>query len=85
MTNIKKHKVTLRFGNKDFIEKLEELLVSTGAVKVTGLGIFEIKQFQAKPFYNIYKDKMDTLPAMNKLVFRPTKQLKLAIQKYGKA
>lgn len=81
----KKNKVILRLGNDDFIVQLEKLLLQTGSVKVTGLGIFEIRQFKAKQFYNIYKSKMDKLPDMNKLVFKPTLSLKKSIQKYGKA
>ncbi len=84
MANLKKHKVILRFKNDDFIAQLEKLLLETGAVKVTNLGIFEIRCFKGKEGYNVHTKKIENFPAWNKVVFKPTKSLKDSIQKYGR-
>lgn len=83
MSNIKQ-KVILKLKNDDFTNQLQELLVQAGKVKVSGLGIFEIKRINEREGYGVYEKKMITIPAHNKLVFRMSKTLRRAIQEHGK-
>lgn len=80
-----KQRVILKLKNDDFIQKLGELLTQTGKVKVTGLGIFEIRHIDARDGYGVFEKKMIKIKAHNKLVFRVSSSLRKSIQKYGKA
>lgn len=78
----KTQKVILKFRDDNFTEQLEKLLLHTGRVKVTNLGVFEIRSINARNSYNVGKGGTIVIPKHNKLVFKPTKVLKEIIQKY---
>lgn len=78
----KKQRVILKFHDDNFIEQLEKLLLLTGKVKVTGLGVFEIRHINARQSYNISNGKSIIIPRHNRIMFKPTKLLKEAIQKH---
>lgn len=80
-----KQKVILKLKDgDDFIQTLGDLLGQTGKVKITGLGVFEIKHINAREGYGVFEKKMIKIKAHNKLVFRPSVSLRKTIQKYGK-
>jgi len=81
MTNIKQ-KVILKFKDDAFVEQVEKLMLSSGKVKIGGFGIFEIRQVKEREGYNVGSGERITIPAHNKIVFRPTKKLRDAIQAY---
>lgn len=78
-----KQRVILKFKDDAFVEQLEKLLLSSGKVKVGGLGIFEIREVKAREGYNVGSGDRITIPAHKKVVFRPTKKLRDSIQTYG--
>lgn len=81
----KKQKMILKLKNDDFIHKLVDLLMQTGKVKITGLGIFEIKNIPAREGYGVFEKKMIKIKAHNKLAFRVSASIRKSIQKYVKA
>lgn len=72
----------LKFADDTFIKQLERLLLETGRVKVTDLGVFEIRQYKERKAWNVGTQKDFILPARKRLVFLPTKLLREAIQKH---
>jgi nucleoid DNA-binding protein len=78
-----KQKVIIKFKDDAFVEQLERVLLSSGKVKVGGLGIFEIRAVKAREGYNVGSGERITIPAHNKIVFRPTKSLRDAVQEYN--
>lgn len=81
MSNIKQ-KVIMRFKNDEFVDQLQTLLMSTGKVKVGGLGIFEIKGIKERLGYDMRSGKRITIKAHNKVSFRPTQKLRDKVQSY---
>lgn len=77
-----KQRVILKFKDDQFVERLEHLLLQAGKVKVTGLGIFEVRKVAEREGYNVGTGERITIPAHNKVVFRPAKGLREAIQSY---
>ena len=77
-----KQRVVLKFKDDAFVKQLMSLLTRTGKVKIVGLGIFEIKRVAEREGYGIHDKNRIVIPAHNKVVFRPTKQLKDVIQEY---
>lgn len=78
-----KQKVILKFKDDAFVTQLQSLLLSSGKVKVGGMGIFEIRRIEAREGYNVGNGKRITIGAHNKVVFRPTKKFKTEMQKHG--
>lgn len=78
-----KQRVIMKFKDDAFVEQLEKLLLSSGKVKVGGLGIFEIREVDAREGFSVNTGKRITFPAHKKILFRPTKGLRDAIQAYG--
>lgn len=79
----KEQKVILKFKNDEFVSQLTRLIMSAGKVKVSGLGIFEVRKIAAREGYNVGNGNRIKIPAHNKLVFRPTKKLRVIIQGHG--
>lgn len=79
----RKQRVILKFKDDSFEEQLQNLLLSSGKVKVGGVGIFEIRAVAQRKGYNVSNGEEIVIPAHNKMFFRPTKKLKDAIQAYG--
>lgn len=78
----KKQKVILKFKDDSFIEQFNKLILQTGKVKLSGIGIFELKRINERESFNIQTRKIFMLPSHNKIVFKPTKSLKDNIQSY---
>lgn len=78
----KKQKVILKFKDDFFIDKFNELINQTGKVKLSGIGIFEIKEINERESYNIHTKERCIIPTHNKIVFKPTVSLKKHIQSY---
>lgn len=78
----KKQRVILKFRDDNFTEQLKKLLLNTGRVKVTNLGVFEIRSIPARDSYDVNTHQKIVIPKHNKLGFKPTKLLKQSIQKY---
>lgn len=75
-----KEKIILKLEDESFIHQLIDLLKRTGRVRVTNLGIFEIKNLKARQGFNVYKRKIITIPKRNKIVFKPLKVFKDSIE-----
>lgn len=69
-------KVIMKLKNEEFIHQLIDLLKRAGKVKVTNLGIFEVKVLKARKGYNVYERKSITIPERNKIVFKALKTFK---------
>jgi nucleoid DNA-binding protein len=84
MSNVRQ-RVILKFKDEAFVTKLTELLSKTGKVKISGLGIFEIREVKERKGYGIGTDgsKPIIIPAHKKIAFRPTKKIRNLIQSYG--
>ena len=82
MANIKQ-RVILKFKDDSFVEQLHTILLSSGKVKVGGLGIFSIHPVKERDGYNIGTGKRMLIPAHNKVMFRPTARLRESAQTYG--
>ena len=78
----KKQGVIMKFKDDFFLKQLKSLLIKTGKIKIVGLGIFELKRIAEREGYGVNDGKRITIPAHNKISFRPTKQLKDSIQEY---
>lgn len=70
------------FKNNEFVDQLQSLLMSTGKVKVAGLGIFEIRNIKERLGYDMRTKERITIKSHNKISFRPTQKLKVKIQSY---
>lgn len=84
MANIK-HQSILKLKDTQFFELLIKELVTHGIVKVTGLGVFKLKNMKEQNRYIPGKGEMGIVKARVKLVFLPTKSIKENIQKYAKS
>lgn len=88
MSNIKQKAILGHYVDKETgkkytsIDDILRTLGTTGQIKVPDLGIFQIKNVKARLGYNIATGRKITVPAHNKIVFRPTQSLKDSIQKY---
>jgi nucleoid DNA-binding protein len=80
MSNVKQ-KVIVKFKDPEFPDRVRDLLVTSGKVKVQGIGVFEVRKMKERVTYNIGKGEKTTIPAYNKIVFRPTSELREAVQK----
>lgn len=69
----------MKLKNEEFIHQLISLLKENGRVKVTNLGIFEIRKMASRKCYNVYDGKDIVIPAHNKIGFRALKSFKDAI------
>lgn len=56
--------------------------MKAGKVKVGKLGIFELKEIQARESYSIKDGGRITVPAYKKIVFKPSVSVKKLIQDY---
>lgn len=81
MSNVKQ-KVILRFKDDAFVEQLTSLLMKAGKVKVSGLGIFEIRAVAERDGYSVGSGKRIKIPGHTKVAFRPTKKIKDLVQSY---
>lgn len=81
MANIK-HESIIKLKDNQFFELLVRELITHGVVKVTGLGVFRLKQMAQQKRYIPGSGKMGIVKARTKLVFTPTKAIKINIQKY---
>ena len=79
----KHQKAIMKLKSQELLDQIEDVLVHTGKVKISGLGIFEIRQMKAREGYGVYEKKMIKIRAHNKLIFRASSSLRKAIQKYG--
>lgn len=79
----KKQKSIIRFNDNAFVDNLEKLLMKHGKVKVSGLGIFEVREVAEREGYNVADGGRIMVPAHNRIAFRPTKRLRDNIQEYG--
>ena len=82
MANIKQ-KAIMKFKDDSFSEKFRAIVMKTGKVKINGMGIFEIRRMKERHGYGIYYKDRIVLPPFNKIVFRPTIQLRNLIQEYA--
>lgn len=63
-------------------KSIEDALLTHGAVKMPGIGIFEVKHCKGGGTRVIHGKEVET-PDYNKLSFRPTASLKRAIKAYA--
>jgi len=73
-------KAIMKFKNDDFVVSLIKTLIETGKVKVTGLGIFEIRHLKPRKSYNPWTKEDIIIPARKKIGFKPEKKFKDAIK-----
>lgn len=66
-----------RAGGTAFVEEVRSAIIEKGKVKITGLGIFEVRKM--KGGRRALFGKVQTIGAYNKLTFRPTLLLKKKI------
>jgi len=82
MANIK-HKSIIKLKDKQFFVLLEQELIKHGMVKVTGLGVFKLMKMKSHTRYIPGSKKVGITKAYVKIVFIPTKTLKVNVQKYN--
>lgn len=80
----KHRKMALKLKDQAFIQRFTTLLLTGGKLKVTGIGVFEIKRIAAREGYNVGTGGRCQIKEHNKLSFRPAKPLKVSIQSHGK-
>ena len=78
----RKQRVILKFKDDAFVDQLTSLLLKAGKVKVSGLGIFEIRRIAEREGYNVGTGERITISAHNKVAFRPHKKMKDSVQDY---
>jgi len=55
-------------------------LKTHGKIKITGLGVLEIRRMKAKKRFDLKSRVMTDMKSYNRVKFIPTKQLKLYVQ-----
>lgn len=78
MTN-KKQKVILKVDDS-FLDYIKDNLKEHGKVKITGLGIFELKHFKGRVGYNVATKTKEQFPPYSRVVFRSSQTLKNALE-----
>jgi len=76
MANNIKNKSIMKFTNNAFIASLYADLLKYGRVKVTGLGVFQLKKVKSRGGYDMQTQKKITLPEHTRISFKPTLSLK---------
>ena len=76
----KKQSLIIRDRANPLVVTLLDGLLAVGKVKVTGLGIFEVRKSAAKVGYNPATGGKKECPAYNRIHFTPTKELRNLIQ-----
>lgn len=61
---------------KDFVDVIHEGLENDGKVNIAGLGKFTLKRVDEREGYNPQTEEKITIPAHNKVVFKPYKDLR---------
>ncbi|MDX1671915.1 MAG: HU family DNA-binding protein [Balneolaceae bacterium] len=61
---------------KDFVSVINEGLDEDGEVNIAGFGKFELRQMDEREGYNPQTEEKITIPAHNKIVFKPYKDLR---------
>lgn len=75
-----KQSTIIRIKEKSFEKAFYRLLKNRGRVKVTGIGIFQVKKMKArKNQISLTGERVDR-PAYKKITFRATKALKDLVQ-----
>ena len=74
----------INLKDRQLFDTIADLLVVDGSVKITGLGVFEVKQIKGHMGYNPSKKKHEKVEPYKKLIFTPTKKLRVQIQKCRK-
>src|SRR5699024_4313852 len=64
---------------KDFVDVINNGLKSGDSVNIAGLGKFKLKQVDERAGYNPQTEEKITIPAHNKMVFKPYKNLREAV------
>lgn len=79
----KKQKIIMKFKDSNFVEHLLSAVLKSGQVKVGKLGIFEIRRINPRVSHSIRNNVPVTIPAYNKLVFKPSASVKRLIREYN--
>ncbi len=82
MANTKQQSI-IKLKDKQFFVLLEQELIKYGRVKITGLGVFKLNKMKAHTRYIPGSKKVGKIKSYVKIVFVPTKQLKVNVQKYN--
>lgn len=61
---------------KDFVALINESLEKDGKINIAGLGKFELRKMDERGGYNPQTEEKITIPAHNKIVFKPYKDLR---------
>jgi nucleoid DNA-binding protein len=72
----RKQKTILKFKDDEFLARLSLCLKENKRVKVTGIGIFELREMKERKIMNPYTRKIQIIPRHNKIGFLPSKTLK---------
>ncbi len=84
MANIK-HSSIIKIKDRTLFDVIKKDLIKYGMVKITGFGVFRIKEMKSHSRYIPGSKKVEEVGIKYKLIFIPTKTLKEDIQNnYGK-